>query len=205
MEKDCMVLNPEERSLIYGRLSRVFSYPLKDDYEAIIGGYYLEPFYLLGEEIISLLERISYPSSLEEWQQEYTQLFDVGMGTGGPPCPLYEGCYRPDWGRSKLFEELLRFYDFFGLGLSPDSRELPDHLTVELEFMHFLTYQEAKAEDNISYLRAQRDFLKRHLIPWLPIVKQRIDELEASEYFRALGYILDAFIRTESEYLKNVI
>ena len=37
----------------------------------------------------------------------------------------------------------MRFYDFFGLSLSEGQREEPDHLLTELEFLHYLAYQEA--------------------------------------------------------------
>jgi len=200
-----MTLSPQERSLIYSRLAQAFSYPQPEDYASIKAGDYLQPFYLLGDDIRERILSLTYPTSLEELQQEYTRLFDVGRGTAGPPCPLYEGCYRTDWGRSKLFEELLRFYNFFGLGLSPDNRELPDHLTVELEFMHFLTYQEAKEQDNLPFQRAQRDFVKRHLLPWLPFLQQRLEEAEASDYFKTLCYILNFFVTNEFEHLQNVV
>ena len=198
------MLSPEERSIIYQRLAQVFSYPGEEDYAGLVDDSYLEPFLLLGRDVESLLSKTSYPVSLEELQQQYTGLFDVGRGGSGPPCPLYEGPYRPDWGRSKIFEELLRFYDFFGLELSPDSRELPDHLTVELEFMHFLTFQEASSEDPAPFQRAQRDFLNRHLVNWVPMLRQRIDEVAISEYFKAQGFILESFIRTEIITLQDV-
>src|SRR5690242_14095299 len=41
--------------------------------------------------------------------------------------------------QSYLFEELIRFYEFFGLKRD-EKAEMPDHLSVELEFMHFLTH-----------------------------------------------------------------
>lgn len=80
-------------------------------------------------------------------------------------CSLREASYTEE-DHSALFEELSRFYGFFGLGRRERS-ELPDHISVELEFMHFLTHLEAEqAEDEAereSLRRAQADFLTRHL------------------------------------------
>ncbi len=44
----------------------------------------------------------------------------------------------------KMMEDATRFYNFFHLRLSPDVRELPDHITTELEFLHYLTFREAE-------------------------------------------------------------
>lgn len=81
-------------------------------------------------------------------------------------CSLREGAYAGG-DQSALFEELMRFYGFFGLARD-EHAEMPDHLSVELEFMHFLTHQQECAagqpEALASLLRAQRDFLSRHLL-----------------------------------------
>jgi len=65
-----------------------------------------------------------------------------------------------------VFEELMRFYSFFGLQRG-EGAEMPDHLSVELEFMHYLTHLESQAtlepEGLDSLHRAQRDFLQRHV------------------------------------------
>jgi len=80
-------------------------------------------------------------------------------------CSLREGSYA-DVDQSALFEELMRFYGFFGLARE-ERAEMPDHLSVEFQFMHFLTHLESRSEGNAEALRslalAQRDFLQRHL------------------------------------------
>jgi putative transposase len=40
--------------------------------------------------------------------------------------------------------------------------------------MHYLTFQEAQAEDPSSYRLAQRDFLARHLARWVPLMVERL-------------------------------
>ena len=82
-------------------------------------------------------------------------------------CSLHESSYTKR-AQSDLFMELLRWYDYFGLRRSADA-QLPDHVSVELEFMHFLTFQEQEnRRDNeivLTMRRAQKDFLDRHLMP----------------------------------------
>lgn len=95
---------------------------------------------------------------------DYNQAFDPAVNPQA--CSLRERAHI-DSDQSALFEELARFYEFFGLARS-ENAELPDHLAVELEFMHYLTYLESRAEPGsesaAGLRRAQRDFLDRHLV-----------------------------------------
>jgi DMSO reductase family type II enzyme chaperone len=93
---------------------------------------------------------------------EYLRAFDPAVSPTA--VSLRESSYVDGEGSSVL-EELVRFYEFFGLRRRPDAL-LPDHLSVELEFMHFLSTLESTGEpgrDTASLRRAQRDFLDRHL------------------------------------------
>jgi DMSO reductase family type II enzyme chaperone len=93
----------------------------------------------------------------------YNDAFDPSVCEAG--ASLREGLYT-EADQSSVFEELMRFYTFFGLARADDA-EMPDHLSVELEFMHYLTHLESdptltdEARDSLQ--RAQRDFLGRHL------------------------------------------
>jgi len=94
----------------------------------------------------------------------FNEAFDPSVNEDA--CSLREGTYAGG-DQSALFEELMRFYNFFGLGRN-EQGEMPDHLSVEFEFMHFLNFQESKAGDDPvvlqSLTRAQRDFVERHLM-----------------------------------------
>lgn len=98
---------------------------------------------------------------------EYLAAFDPGASAEA--TSLHEAAYaRMDTGA--LFEELVRFYEHFGLRRQ-EKAELPDHLAVELEFMHVLcaldqaAVERGEAADAVH--AAQRDFLDRHLRPLL--------------------------------------
>jgi DMSO reductase family type II enzyme chaperone len=136
----------------------------------------------------------------DELEVEFTRLFDVGVS--GPPCPLYGGIY--GGARMKAMEEAVRFYNHFGLTLSESPRELPDHLTTQLEFLHFLAFREAEAlqrgDDAGAFQRAQRDFIERHPGKWVPKLCERLDQQEPMRFFAALAHGLERLLaRTQAE------
>ena len=155
---------------------------------------------ILGELDAKLVDEIDWnalrdPGQGEDLAVEYTRLFDVG--TSGPPCPLYGGLY--GGARMKKMEEAVRFYNHFGLKVADEeSRELPDHLTTELEFLHYLSFREAEAlhegEDPGPYRRAQSDFVERHPGRWIPKLNARLEQQEPMPFFRELFRALQHFL-----------
>lgn len=105
---------------------------------------------------------------------DYNDAFDPGICEGA--CSLREGAHIED-DASALFEELMRFYTFFGLERE-EGAEMPDHLSVELEFMHFLTHLESQVagnpEDLASVQLAQHDFITRHLVRLVKAVRSKL-------------------------------
>jgi DMSO reductase family type II enzyme chaperone len=183
------------RSRFYKLLAEGFEFPSADLHASLRGGDYARALesaaQALPYRVVLPLEALQAPDDHAELEAEYIRLFDVGL-RGRPPCPLYEGEHRGG-ARMQVMEELVRFYEHFGLALSVEQRELPDHLTVELEFLHYLTFREAAAleagRDAGSYRRAQKDFLERHPCQWLPRWYAKLVEERAGRPFAALGAI----------------
>lgn len=135
---------------------------------------------------------------------EHTRLFEVG--TSGPPCPLYGGLYHG--ARMKTMEETVRFYEHFGLGLSEEPRELPDHLTTQLEFVHFLAFREAEAlesgDDAGPWRRAGRDFVARHPGRWVPKLLSRLAGASPDPWHAALFDLLSRWLALDLRHLERV-
>ena len=133
----------------------------------------------------------------------YTALFDNCKGRAA--VSLYEKDYGN--GDAKvIWEEVIRFYEHFGLDFDVrESRDWPDHLGTELEFMHYLTFIEASAPDGGSaYRKPQADFLTRHLAKWAPRFRTQLER--AGEDIPTAPYVfcaqlVDAFIGAEMDYL----
>ncbi|ACX52979.1 hypothetical protein Adeg_1899 [Ammonifex degensii KC4] len=116
---------------------------------------------------------------LDEIQALYTAIFDVGYPE--PPCPPYAGIYLPGGlafpgPRPQLLAELMDRYRRWGLDLT---HELPDHIGVELEFMHFLLTRWLEGLDRddrtlVCDVRQEGDWFVAHLQEWLPAFRARL-------------------------------
>lgn len=124
----------------------------------------------------------------------FNEAFDPSVNERA--CSLREGSYSGG-DQSALFEELMRFYGFFGLGRK-EQGEMPDHISVELEFMHFLNYQESKAGGDpavhASLALAQRDFIERHLLRLVKGVQKGLhsDNVACNELVRMTEHFVSA-------------
>ncbi len=197
------------RSSFYAHLARTLAFPQSEFHTEIREGRWLET---QAAQRVALPYRLAggaaggwrAPADYDSFQSEYIRLFEVGA-RGASSCPLHAGHYGND--RVRAMEELVRFYNFFGLRLSPGL--MPDHVTVELEFMHFLASKEAAARksdgDVDSYLRAQRDFVQRHLANWWPILVAAVKQQRPMPFYRALVALLARFLDAERTYLGKAL
>jgi DMSO reductase family type II enzyme chaperone len=197
------------RSQLYLLLSETFRVPDPESYEDARSGQ-------LKEWVLEAMGRLPYPldvkkeveflttkSDYEEFNSEFIRLFEVGAPR--PPCPLNESGYVG--GQIGVFKELVSFYNFFDLSVSK-AKELPDHLRIELDFMHFLTFQEVERArrglDAGPFLRAERDFQTRHLSRWIPALRDRVIKAEGSDFYRNLTEMLNRFVDTEGRFLAQL-
>lgn len=177
----------------------------------------LDPRSTLRERI-GLGELVEYASQLDPLldkfadidldvlKREYSRLFEVG--DDGPPVPIREDLQTGQ--RAGTREDLVRFYNFFKYKLSEKYAWAPDHLSVELEFMHFLCFREATASsgehgDALSYQLAQFDFSTRHLVNWIPRFADAVARSAPNSlHAQALG-ALSAFVQSDNEWQASTI
>jgi len=207
-------LQAAARSRLYDLLARAFAVPDPAFYQAVREGVFAAqvsenlaalPYALALSDGDAVRQQLCEAAGHRDLQSEYIRLFDVG--TPRPPCPLYGGEYKK--GRKGVMEELIRFYNYFGLHPSPRSRDMPDHITIELEFMHFVIFREVAAlhhqQDRTSYLRAERDFLERQLCPWVPRLRERLQHQQPPTFYAALTHLAEAFLAADLRYLEGLL
>lgn len=151
----------------------------------------------------------------EEMEVEFIRLFEAGIG--GPPCPLVEGGFDKD--RRTLLKELVVFYNHFGLSYAEGSQEeRPDHICLQMEFLHYLTFKEVHAiqtgSDASGYRRAQRDFLERHPLGWIGKLEEKVlricekqlpDDVsrEAVLFYGNLITLIHRYLQADHRYLQD--
>jgi DMSO reductase family type II enzyme chaperone len=193
------------RSYVYKLLADSFSYPTDEFSQCLGSGDWSRQLSLLAHHLPFDLSGVTEPgfagATRDVLQQGYVSTFEVGIGQ--PYCPLYEGSHRS--GRMKLMEELVRFYEHFGL--KTQAGDHADHLCAELEFMHYMAFKEAAALAHTDPVpdvrRAEGDFLERHLCRWLPRVRSRLQSARELPpfYLFAVG-LAEEFCRSDLAWLK---
>lgn len=113
-----------------------------------------------------------------EWIHQYENCFGH---TAHGIVPSYELEYgeQQSLREPHQLSDIAAFYHAFGLKVNEKIHERVDHITVECEFMHFITYKEAYAiecgeavarrEENAAICKkASHRFLSEHLGRWAP-------------------------------------
>ncbi len=138
---------------------------------------------------------------LDKLRREYSGLFEVG--SEGPPVAIREDLSTGQ--RAGTREDLIRFYDYFGYALAERYAWAPDHLSVELEFMHLLCYREASAEeDRRSFQLAQADFASRHF-SWVDAWAAEVIRLASESVYAQLAAALAEFVAADLRWQLSTI
>jgi DMSO reductase family type II enzyme chaperone len=151
------------------------------------------------------LEKVMHDFCIHEddiLKRQFSALFEIG--DHGPPIPIREDLFLNQ--PAKLKEDLVRFYEHFGYELNEEFQWQMDHLSIELEFMYFLTMGEFKEkEDKLSYQLAQLDFSKKHLMNWVPRLGDRISALSKDEIYAKISIELNTFLEHDLNFQEQTI
>ncbi|GKS59102.1 hypothetical protein YTPLAS18_26290 [Nitrospira sp.] len=143
---------------------------------------------------------------LEDLQAEHRRVFSNVITLD---CPPYETLFGNDhvFAQSHTMGDIAGFYKAFGVELSKDIHERLDHLSVELEFMHFLAYKESYAlchdgpEKTQIVIDAQSKFVKNHIGRWVPLFSKMLAKKADSGLFRYVADLCASWIDFETAYL----
>jgi TorA maturation chaperone TorD len=124
-------------------------------------------------------------------------------------CPPYETLFGNDhvFAQSHVMGDIAGFYKAFGVELSRDIHERLDHLSVELEFMHFLAYKESysRCHDGMDKTQivvdAQKKFVKNHIGRWVPLFCRMLARKADSGFFKLLADVTTDWMDFEVAFL----
>jgi DMSO reductase family type II enzyme chaperone len=143
--------------------------------------------------------------SIEDLAVEYARLF-LGPGKHIPP---YEGVYVENSLATATADEIARFIESHGFAYRPEYHDLPDHVSVELEFMAALAGEEAAAwergEPAAASARSgiQAQFIAAHLLRWLPAFCADVVENAKLPFYREFANLLKGFIASEGQSIES--
>ncbi len=144
--------------------------------------------------------------SLSDLQAEHRRVFSNVITLD---CPPYETLFGNDhvFGQAHVMGDIAGFYKAFGVELSRDIHERLDHLSVELEFMHFLSYKESYARchdgaDKIQIVEdAQKKFVKEHIGRWVPMFSRMLLKKADAGFFRMMAEFSSEWMDFDVAYL----
>lgn len=191
------------RSSVYRVLAQAFRYPADDEVPALrtsVAAARASAPAGTADELARLGAALT-AATANALREDHAATFGHVVS---PDCPLYEtACEGVDAFRQpQTLADLHGFYRAFGLEPAAGARERADHLAIELEFMHYLTYREAYAlahhgAAKVEQIReAQRRFLERHLGRWAPALGRAVAERSAGP-LGAAGWALERFLIRE--------
>lgn len=96
--------------------------------------------------------------------------------------------------------EVVKMYENQGLSMDGEFRNLPDHITAELEFMYYLIFKEIEALEKsqwdaaLDFIKKQELFLDNFLQRWVNLFCDKIKQGTDNEFYTSLADSVSAFI-----------
>jgi TorA maturation chaperone TorD len=196
-----------QRSNVYGLLASVYRQEVNADLlHQVKDPQFLGVLSDLGIQLSSDFLQRPEEEVLDELAVEFAGLF---LGPGGHISPHEsEHHHRGDgsgllWGESTA--EVKRFIESTGLSYDPEYKGLPDHISVELEFMQQLTLREEQAwrdedEDGaLDCLKTEKKFIEEHLVRWVPAFCDKVIKEAELPFYREMAALTKNFIEFERQ------
>ncbi len=196
---------------MYGMMALGFTYPDANLHEFWAEGEFVKHLgEAVDEAVPELLENfqttiapnLNVTEEFQDFEAQYLTAFETDLPKRS--VSLYEGSYVRTGGKADLLLELKDFYSNFGLEVNEELHELEDRITAELEFMQFLTLKQCQSGiDKTPYILAQRDFLQRHLAPWMPHLQKEVRRRKIGDFYTALTDLMAEYIEMDMAYLND--
>lgn len=199
-----MYMTLGERSKIFGIFMLAFQYPDKEFIEHLQNGNlyftiqgYLEDVFAnntnegLLEELDDLLKEYSSTNRenlFSDLKTEYHRLF---IGYKKLLAPPYASVYWDSTG--KLMQEpailLKRLYKEWGFEVSKDYKDLPDHISLQLEFLYQLGEIMNKGSESILY-DVQKRVIDDIILKWIYKFAENINNYQSLKFYGLMVKIL---------------
>ena len=212
-EKHDMTALAGQRGSIYGLLATVYRREMTSDLlHQIKDPQFLGVLSDLGIELNNGFFRKPDKELLEDLAVEYTRLF---LGPGKHISPHESVHHKKEgtqsgqlWGESTA--EVKKIVEASGLEYKTEYTGLPDHISVELEFMQHVVMREEQAwkdDDKETALLCQENgkkFVDEHLFRWIPKFCEEVITEADLPFYREMARLTRTFIEFEKQELNKL-
>ena len=200
------------RSTIYGFLAAIYRQEVSSDLlQHLKDPQFMGVLANLGIEMNNGYFKKPERELLEDLSVEYTRLF---LGPGKHISPHESVHHKKEgtqsgqlWGESTA--EVKKIIESSGLEYKTEYTGLPDHISVELEFMQQVILREEQAwkdDDKETALLCQENgkkFVDGHLARWVPNFCEKVIEAAESPFYREMAQLTRSFIEFEKQELER--
>lgn len=164
---------------------------------------------LFGGSSVDVLKQFAqnFDGHVESLRVEYSNLFVVPLDQYVKP---YESVYKTGLVYREPAIEVKKMYEKAGAGIPEEFKDLPDHVGLELEFIHFLCQKEAQLWNHenepeaLTVRKMEKDFLSQHLITWVPALCDEINKKTKNPFYRTMAKITRDFVLSDKVALEKM-
>ncbi|MDW7673142.1 MAG: molecular chaperone TorD family protein [Bacillota bacterium] len=199
-------LVPEKaREACYKLLSVCYQLPSQEWHQVQLIDGLAQALEILNSEAAvdarAMLYIVDETKDLTQLQVDFSKLF-VGPSRllAAPYASVYLGNERQVM--TETTAEVVEFYHKIGIDIA-ESKEIPDHIRVELEVMYYLSLKERRSinEENVEeenmYKAFQKEFLERYLGIWIDDFTAQLEKEAPSDFFKHLARVTATFIHED--------
>ncbi len=201
------------RSNIYGLLAAIYRREMTSDLlQQIKDPQFLGVLTQLGIELNNGFFKKPEKKLLEDLAVEYARIF-LGPGKHlSPHESVHHQRENAQWGQlwGESTAEVKKIIESSGLEYKSEYKGLPDHISVELEFMQQVILREEQAweadDKDMAFLclENEKKFIKEHLVRWVPIFCEKVIQEAELPFYREMAGLTKKFIEFENEEIKRL-
>lgn len=211
---DKLAETAKNRSNIYELLARLFRCEVTPDFLALLKDpQFLGVLSSMDIDFGDELDKGSEAEIIENLEVEFTRLFLGPDKHISAHESLHhernDGDWGSFWGASTV--EVKKFIETAGLKYREEFKEMPDHISVELEFMQLVTKKEAEIledpkKEGLHYcMSMQKKFITEHLIKWIPVFCDKVIQQAEMAFYKEIARLTKDFIEYENKNIDKYI
>lgn len=207
-----------QRADLYGFLSRLFEKEVDEELldpmcrmklPRSTGNEDVDRAYAILHDVLSN----RWERTLEDLRIDYARVF-FGNGVNGTDCAYPFESVHTSGDRLMMRDardEVLTLYRSEGFEKSEEWKDSEDHIALELGFEKVLCDKTVDALDEKDYesalrlLIVQYNFLRDHLVNWVPMFVSGIEKFAETDFYRAVGYLTFGYLKEDREFLESVL